>query len=255
MVVGLKSDADLREPWESPEDLPKGSPFWRDRSFQESLRDCALFREASGYFGEHAATPVFGGQERIDCLRSSYKDHCYGRLLYAIVRGLRPTRCVELGVLQGYSLLTAASALRVNGGGTIAGFDLFEGYVYRHVGYDEVLSRIESLGLAPWATATRCDAWSVGERFESVDYLHVDLSNDGDTYRRVFRQWAHKVTKVMLLEGGAPERDRVEWMTKYGKAPIGPALDEIRASYPEWRIHVLRPFPSLTVALRVGALP
>ena len=37
-----------------------------------------------------------------------------------------------VGVLQGFSLLTLASAVRDNGKGWIEGFDLFEAYPYHH---------------------------------------------------------------------------------------------------------------------------
>jgi len=189
---------------------------------------------------------VFAGQANI---MSSYKDHGYEHFFYALVRVLRPVLCVELGVLQGFSLLAVAAALRDNGNGMIHGFDLFEDYPYRHEKYANVLERIEASGLYTWAAIHRADAFQVHERFDTVDYLHVDLSNDGNTYRTIFEQWAGKVKKVILLEGGSADRDRVEWMTKYKKPPIAEAIHEVRDAYPSWDIIVLDPFPSLTVAL------
>ena len=156
-------------------------------------------------------------------------------------------------MLQGFSLLTIAAALRDNGEGSIEGFDLFENYPFHNEEYGKVVDRIDRLGLVPWARVTRADAWSVIARFDAIDYLHVDISNDGDTYRRVFRDWADKVTQAMLLEGGGPERDRVGWMKTYGKPEIASALEEIRRTYTAWRIYVLRPFPSMTLALRIDA--
>ena len=83
-----------------------------------------------------------------------------------------------------------------------------------------------------------------------VDYLHVDISNDGDVFRRTFATWGPRVRRVILLEGGSSQRDRVEWMVRYGKPPIVPAIDDIRRAHPEWSIAVLEPYPSLTVAVR-----
>jgi len=94
------------------------------------------------------------------------------------------------------------------------------------------------------ATANRAEAFQVHEMFDTVDYLHVDISNNGDTYCKIFEQWESKVTKVIVLEGGSAGRDRIEWMIKYGKPPICEALVEIRMQWPGWNIFVLDPFPS-----------
>jgi hypothetical protein len=112
------------------------------------------------------------------------------------------------------------------------------------------LRNIRINGLERRARILKADALTAHERFTAVDWLHVDISNDGDTYRQVFSRWASKVRGVMLLEGGSPERDRVPWMAQFDKAPIVPAIEEIRRSYPQWVLMVVTPFPSLTVAMR-----
>jgi hypothetical protein len=195
---------------------------------------------------------AFDGEAALGRLGSAYKDHGYGCFFYALARVLKPVTCVELGVLEGFSLLCVAAALRDNGRGTIHGFDLFEDYPFRHERCASTAERIRALGLEQQARIRQADAFAVAGEFASVDYLHVDLSNDGDTYRRIFAQWSGKVKQVMLLEGGGAERDRVAWMARYRKSAIVPALAELRGAHPEWTFAVLAPFPSLTVAIRAA---
>lgn len=252
-AVKVGSDVDLRKEFDrSHPDFPKGTPFWNDSSFQKAVERHPQLKDVTAYLPPDLGTKIFVGQADIEALWSSYKDHGYGYLFYALTRVLKPALCVELGVLQGLSLLTVAAALRDNGNGIIHGFDLFEDYPYRHEKYANVLERIETSGLRTWATVSQEDAFQVHELCDRVDYLHVDISNDGDTYRTIFEQWAGKVRKIILLEGGSADRDRVKWMIKYEKPPIIKALDEIRIRYASWNIFVLDPYPSLTVAVRVA---
>lgn len=240
-----------REPFDRARpDFPVGTPFWRDRSFTTLLDRCKTLEGLRDYLPFELKRPSYEGQERIEAVHSSYKDHGYGHFFYALARAIRPRRCVELGVLQGFSLLPVAAALRDNCAGSIRGTDLFEDYPYRHARHADVENHIRACGLANWSGVTRADALFAHDRHEDIDYLHVDLSNDGDTFRLVFRNWAGKVRRAILIEGGSADRDQVEWMVKYGRSPIVPAIDELRRAYPDWTIVVLAPYPSLTVAVR-----
>ena len=243
----------LREAFDrSNPDFVKGTPLWKHASFRILLDHLPQLEALTAYLPSDLETPVFEGQTDIETAWSSYKDHGYGCFFYALTRILKPSQSVELGVLQGFSLLTIAAALRDNGGGSIQGFDLFEDYPFHHENYANVLNRIHVCGLQTWAQIHRADAFQAHEWFDRVDILHVDVSNNGDTYRRIFEQWASKVRQAILFEGGSADRDRVEWMVKYGKPPIAQALKEISQAYRDWAIIVLEPFPSLTVAFRVA---
>lgn len=226
-----------------------------DPSFTVLLRRHPELAAMRRYLPSDTAPFTFEGQPVIEALQSSYAGRGYGSLLYALIRVLKPRRCVEIGIFQGFSLLTAAAALRDNGAGTIAAYDLFDDYPYRHAHRPQVSQQILSLGLEAWTTLHRADVAEVHEQWDAVDYLHVDVSNHGDTYLRVFEQWSHKVSQVILLEGGSTERDNVAWMLQYAKPAIVPALEDIRRAYPGWSISVLQPFPSLTIAFNRAALP
>lgn len=190
----------------------------------------------------------FAGQREIRTLQSSYAARGYGSFLYALARVLRPLTAVELGILQGYSLLSVAAALRDNGAGHITGCDLFEAYPYRHADRDQVSRQVSSLGLQSWVTLDAGDAYQVHGRWDAIDYLHVDVSNTGDTYRHIFAKWSAKVRQVIVFEGGSSERDVVAWMREYDKPAIAPAVRELERAHPEWSFTVLLPFPSMTIA-------
>jgi len=223
-----------------------------DPSFADFMRRHPWLAAVREYLPSSAA-PAFEGQAAINAVQSSYIDRGYGSLFYALVRTLRPRQCVEIGIFQGLSLLSAAAALRDNGAGAIAGYDLFDDYPYRHADQSQVARQVVASGLEAWTSLHRADAAAVHEHWESVDYLHVDVSNTGDTYRQVFAQWSGKVRQVIVLEGGSRERDNVDWMLQYRKPAIVPAVAGIARAYPEWSLSVLEPFPSLTIAVNVAA--
>lgn len=226
------------------------SPVWLDASFSDLLQRHPALAAMRRHLPPSPAA-AFAGRDGLETLPSSYADRGYGSLFYALVRALTPRSSVEIGIFRGYSLLMAAAALRDNGAGAITGYDLFEDYPYRHAPRSQVAQQILDSGLADWATLQQADARVVHEQWDAVDYLHVDVSNTGDTYRQVFQHWAPRVSQVILLEGGSRERDNVDWMLQHGKPAIVPALADLRRDYPGWSISVLEPFPSLTVALKM----
>jgi hypothetical protein len=222
------------------------APYWEHESFHLLLQCCPAFGCMRAYLRDEAR---FSGEVQLRALYSSYRKHGYGHFFYSLVRAIRPSLCVELGVLEGYSLLATAAALRDNGIGVVHAFDLFQAYPYRHEKQENVLERIRQMELCDQTKIECADAFAVPDRFNQVDLLHVDLSNDGRTYRHIFAQWANKA-RTIVLEGGSTKRDSVHWMVRYGKPAIVPAIEEICAMYPDWKLHVLEPFPSITVAVK-----
>lgn len=238
-MANLRHAFDRRRP-----DFPAGTPFWNDGSFERLLARCPALRPMHACVRSEAAAAADAG------IQSSYRDHGYGAFFYALVRCLQPRRCIELGVLHGFSLIAAARALRANGAGYIDGFDLFEDYPYAHAPHSAVVERIRAAGLQDWARVHRADADHVSRGTGGVDYLHVDLSNDGDRFRRTFERWQGVVAQAIVLEGGSEARDKVDWMIRYRRPPIAIAVTELQRDYPDWTIAVLEPYPSLTVAVR-----
>lgn len=230
------------------------TPVWLDSSFLELVRRHPQLDAMRRYLPATGTASVFDGQHAINALQSSYVARGYGAVFYALIRALEPVRAVEIGIFQGFSLLSAAAALRDNGAGRIAGYDLFDAYPYRHADREQVTRQTRVSGLDEWVAIHACDADDVHHQWDAVDYLHVDVSNDGETYRRVFDQWSPKVRQVILLEGGSRERDNVDWMHRYGKPPITTALTDLERSYPGWSFTVLQPFPSLTIACNQAAI-
>lgn len=221
-----------------------------DRSFVDLVSRHPQLNALGQYLPPAA---VFDGASEINLLQSSYAARRYGALLYALIRVLKPLSAVETGIFRGFSLLSAAAALRDNGAGHITGYDLFEAYPYRHADREQVSRQIVQSGLERWVTIEARDLKDVPERWEAVDYLHVDVSNNGGTFRTVFDQWSHKVRQIILLEGGSAERDNVAWMHQYQKPAIAPALADLRRAHPDWSFTTLEPFPSLTVACHEAA--
>lgn len=206
----------------------------------------------SRYLPARASAAAFEGQEHVNTIPSSYRQRDYGTLFYALMRALRPLHVVEVGVFEGFSLLSMAAGIRDNGRGRVAGYDLFDAYPYRRASRTCVESHAAHLGLERWMTVSHDDAFAVHAGGAPADVLHVDISNTGDTYRRIFAQWSGLVRCAILFEGGSADRDRVQWMGQYGKPAIAPAIDELERGHPEWRFTVLEPFPSMTIAWRHG---
>lgn len=229
-------------------------PVWMDLSFLELVRRHPELHAMRRYLPATATATIFDGQREINALQSSYVARGYGSIVYALIRALKPMRAVEIGIFQGFSLLSAGAALRDNGAGRIAGYDLFDAYPYRHADREQVTRQTLVSGLDEWVAIHAGDAGDVHRHWDAVDYLHVDISNNGDTYRRVFDQWSHKVRQVILLEGGSSERDNVDWMRRYEKPSIVTAVADLERSYPGWSLTVLQPFPSLTIACNRTAI-
>ena len=80
----------------------------------------------------------------------------------------------------------------------------------------------------------------------SIDILHIDISNNGDTYKFAIENYMPKVSKggLILLEGGSKLRDEVEWMETFNFPEIRPIVEKIKSEY---RVMTLEPYPSLTI--------
>jgi len=194
-------------------------------------------------------------------LRSSYIQNNYGPVFENTVKTFLPQRCVELGVLDGYSTLAIARGIR-NGvilsshRSHLYAYDLWEDYDYKHGKMEEVQDRLDTEGLSEFVSLYKMDAYEVYKLYgtESVCMLHVDISNDGDVLNKIVEQWHEKLSMggMLLFEGGSAERDEIEWMVKYNKKPIRPVIDT-HEILNKWYIYATyNAFPSLSVFIRKG---
>jgi predicted O-methyltransferase YrrM len=194
-------------------------------------------------------------------IESSYKEAGYGSLFYSLVRIHKPRLIVELGTYLGYSGLHMAAALRDNGTpeSRLCLIDLWDTYPYRHCPKEQTEQAFRRNGLLSLPHCkvefTNADAGKVAETFAdgAIDLMHIDISNDGEKMTALMPVWEKKLSlapnALIVMEGGSQARDRVEWMTKYNKAPLRPWLE---SSWVMERFShfTFEPFPSLTLLRR-----
>jgi hypothetical protein len=124
----------------------------------------------------------------------------------------------------------------------IEAYDLFDDFPYNAAVYKDIAEKF------PTVNVEKADFYKSVNKFDdsSIDIMHVDIANNGDTYRFSFENYIDKLSEkgIMLLEGGSEERDNVEWMVKYNKPKIKPVLEEYKDKYD---IITIDKFPSMTI--------
>ena len=194
-------------------------------------------------------------------VESSYKEACYGGLFYSLVRTHKPCLVVELGSYLGYSGLHMAAGLRDNASlaSALHLIDLWDSYPFRHCSMADTKGHFAKNGLldVPHCAVNflNADAAAACATFAdgSVDFLHIDISNDGAKMAEVVPSWERKLSRepnaLLVVEGGSPARDRVEWMMTYNKSPLRSWL-ESRWVTERFTWFTFEPFPSLTLMRR-----
>jgi len=194
-------------------------------------------------------------------LRSSYKENNYGSVLASLIIGKKPELCIEIGVLDGYSTLHIADALRFNKEafnieGRLWCWDLWDEYEYKHGNKREVQKRIDDRKLGRFVRLSTGDAFEVAHLVQhtSVDFLHVDISNDGRTLKKVMDFWSHRMKPfgMIAFEGGSEERDNIDWMLKYDRTSIRKELKRNQTIETDFNYYTMVPFPSMTIFLKKG---
>ena len=189
-------------------------------------------------------------------MNSSYIRNNYGEIFKRTVEIFLPHKCVELGVLDGYSTLHIAKGAR-NAKELSAhpmhlnAYDLWEDYPYNHGNMDDVEHMLQEHKVNQFVTLHKRDAFTVHEDYDdhSVCFLHVDLSNDGEVLRKIVERWDDKLSfgGLLLFEGGSEERDNVAWMQKYNKAPIKDEIESNVALNEKYIYATYNAFPSLSI--------
>ena len=173
-------------------------------------------------------------------IKSSYKKYSYDKVFKSLCFCLDPKLIVEFGILEGYSL---DCFVNYSNASTIEANDLFDDFPYNaadRIHIEEKYKGVDNLKIKKKNFYESVNDYSE----DSIDILHIDIANNGDTYDFAIKNYLPKVRGVMILEGGSEERDNVEWMIKYSKPKIQPVLKKYDDSA---IITVFEDYPSLTL--------
>lgn len=181
---------------------------------------------------------------------SSYRKNNYDSLFSSLVKIYKPSVCYEFGVLNGYSALSIAKALRYNKKGHLYACDLFENYEFNKSNFSDFNKKIINNKLQKYCTAEKINAFDKVKEMEdnSIDFIHFDISNDGEKLINFAKLILPKLKKsaVFIFEGGSAERDKVEWIKKYNKLPINHLFKD-KFFLENYNYYTFEPFPSLTI--------
>jgi len=173
-------------------------------------------------------------------MKSSYKNSLdYSDIFKTICFINNPKQIVEIGILDGYSLKAMAETLPWS---NIQAFDIFEDFN----GNGSKRDIVEKFKDYNNVSIEYGNFYKINFPHNTIDLLHIDIANNGDVYEFVFENYIKymKSGGIILLEGGAKERDQVEWMEKYNKTKIQPIINKYQDQY---SIYTLDKFPSLTI--------
>lgn len=150
---------------------------------------------------------------------SSYSFNNLGKTIYDQVLFTKPKKVVDFGILNGYSTICIAQALKENGFGKVYAYDLFEDYEFNRAKLSEVEKLVLEYGLSDWVEFKKVNFFDWIKNPESFDLLHLDISNTGDIIDMLWEKFSDSKATI-IFEGGSEERDRVGWMVLHNKKPI-----------------------------------
>jgi predicted O-methyltransferase YrrM len=184
-------------------------------------------------------------------MRSSYKNSVdYSDIFKTICFIKKPNLIIEFGILDGFSLKAFGDSCPSNT--IIKAFDIFEDFN----GNGSKRDIINKFQQYQNIEITYGDYYTKFSDFQdnTIDILHIDIANCGDTYEFMFQYYLPKLKEdgIILLEGGSEQRDKVEWMKKYNKTPITHVIQKYNNQF---NIKVISDFPSLTLVKKSGHIP
>lgn len=177
-------------------------------------------------------------------LRSSYKNKIdFSNIFETILFLKNPEKIIEFGILDGYSLNVFANNISDNC--SIEAYDLFDDFNGNHSNYKQIIELFKKYSNVQ---IKKGDFYKLVDNFKdnSIDIIHVDIANNGDTFEFAITKYMKKLKKdgIMILEGGSDERDNTAWMIKYNKPKIRNTIDKYVNIYD---IYTLDQFPSMTI--------
>ena len=173
-------------------------------------------------------------------IKSSYKKNNYDKIFQSICFSLNPKKIVEFGILEGYSL---DSFVKYGKNALVESNDLFDDFPYNSADYNFVVNKYQENSNV---SIYKRDFYKSVDFYEenSIDILHIDIANNGQTFDFAIQNYLPKVKGIMILEGGSEQRDNIEWMVKYNKPKIRPILQKY---YNSVKMEVIEDFPSITL--------
>lgn len=194
-------------------------------------------------------------------ISSSYARNNFGPIFRNTVVSLKPGQCVELGVLNGYSTVWMGLGLKHNAQfryheGHLDAYDIWEDYPYNHGSKGEVGKVLAEQGVDQYISLHHKDANEVHLLYEkdSIDLLHIDLSNTGDTFNSMVEKW-HPLLRMMgvlMFEGGSVERDSIPWMVEAKASSIKKAIESNVIINSFYQYGTYDKFPSMSVFIKKG---
>lgn len=192
-------------------------------------------------------------------MRSSYIQNNFGDIFTNYILSMRLTKIVDLGILDGYSTLYLAKGLKemhelYNTQSKLDAYDLFEDYPYKHSSKESIEQLMKKEQLDNYVNIIKGDAYKVYQNYpdKSIEFLHVDISNTGDTINKIMELWHSKICErgFIAFEGGSEERDNIEWMIKYKATSIKKAIETNEIIRKYYVFGTYFKFPSLTILYR-----
>lgn len=176
---------------------------------------------------------------------SSYKNNInFLDLIGGITFLKSPKKIVEFGILNGHSL--NAFVNNSNCDTVIKAYDIFDDFNGNHADKETIQKLFEKHENVVIEKADFYEKYQ--NLYNDIDILHVDIANNGDTYKFVIDNYLGKIKEdgIILLEGGSKERDEVYWMNKYNKPKINPYLKELKKNK-NICVKTIGTIPSITI--------
>lgn len=164
-----------------------------------------------------------------------------GKKIYDTIIEKKPKVVVEFGVLNGFSTVCIAQALRDLGSGKLYSYDLWEKYPYKRGNKEIVSSNLEKYNLTEYVELCDGDFHEWCNQRHECDLLHLDVNNDGNIIEMVNQKidWCD-----IIFEGGSEERDNCWWMVEFQRRPI----NDVK-SLTNYKV-IVDEFPSLSIIER-----
>jgi|GEM_PF-4917297 len=127
----------------------------------------------------------------------------YGQMLYALVRDFKPQQCLELGTCLGISSAFIASALQLNGGGSLV---TFEGSASRSGYAQSVLKELELENIEHVVGPFQQTLVPQLKNYRALDFCYIDGHHDGKATVSYFES-----ILPLLTEGAVVVIDDITW--------------------------------------------